>query len=423
MWTRSKSIRICVCAAFALWSAVAGAEDAQLKGLIEEALKNNPEVLAAQSRADAAKYRIPQAKSLPDPMVMFGYQNEGWNDYTLGTMPDAQWMFSASQMFPFPGKRSLKGEMAEKEAQSLFSEHQVVLLATVAKVKELYYDLFFAHKNIELLQDKGTFLSRIEDAALARYSSGMGMQQEVLMAQAEKYMLMEKEEMQKQKIQALEGMLNSAVGRSVTAPVPRPQELTVTPSTLSVDALVEETFKNSPELRAKEEMRAAAEARVQMARKEYYPDFTINAGVSKRRGMFDDMWSLTSTINIPLYYRSRQRQALFEAESSLSAARCELDAAKLMLSSALRDNSSMLSTADRLMELYKNALIPKTYQDFESALAGYESGQVEPLTVITRLRALLDYELLYWDQLVQREKAVAKLEAIAGTALAPSGSE
>jgi outer membrane protein, heavy metal efflux system len=423
MWTRSKSIRICVCAAFTLWSAAAGAEDAQLKGLIEEALKNNPEVLAAQSRAEAAKYRIPQAKSLPDPMVMFGYQNEGWNDYTLGTMPDAQWMFSASQMFPFPGKRSLKGEMAGKEAQSLFSEHQVVRLATVAKVKELYYDLFLAYKNIELLQDKGTFLSRIEDAALARYSSGMGMQQEVLMAQAEKYMLMEKEEMQKQKIQTLEGMLNSAVGRSVTAPVPRPQELTVTPPPPSVDALIEETFKNSPELRAKEEMRAAAEARVQMARKEYYPDFTINAGVSKRRGMFDDMWSLTSTINIPLYYRSRQRQALFEAESSLSAARCELDAAKLMLSSALRDNSSMLSTADRLMELYKNALIPKTYQDFESALAGYESGQVEPLTVITRLRALLDYELLYWDQLVQREKAVAKLEAVAGTALAPSGSE
>lgn len=423
MWTPGKVFPIFLWVFFFLGSASANAEDAQLRGLIEEALQNNPEVLAAQARAEAARYRIPQAKTLPDPMLMFGYQNEGWNDYTFGKMPDAQWMFSASQMFPFPGKRSLKGEMAGKEAQSLTSEHQAVRLATVAKIKELYYDLFFAYKNIELLHDQRTLLSRIEDAALARYSSGMGMQQEVLMAQAEKYMLLEKEEMQKQKIESLEGMLNAAVGRSATSPIPKPQELVSTPCRLTLDELVEEAVKNSPEICAKEQMRAAAEAQVQMARKEYYPDFTINGGVSKRRGMYDDMWSLTTTINIPLYYRSRQRQAVFEAASSLSAARCDVDSTKLMLFSAVRENYSMLPTAERLMELYKSALIPKTSQDFESALVGYQTGQVEPLTVITRLKTLLDYELLYWDQLVRREKALAKLESLSGTTLSPSGSE
>ena len=45
-------------------------------------------------------------------MFMFGYQNEGHDRYTYGEMQGAQWMFSASQMFPFPGKLPLKGEMA-----------------------------------------------------------------------------------------------------------------------------------------------------------------------------------------------------------------------------------------------------------------------------------------------------------------------
>ena len=65
-------------------------------------------------------------------------------------------------------------------------------LKTIARIRELYYDLFLAYRNIDLLREKTVLFSRIEDAALARYSSGMGLQQEVLMAQTEKYMLLEK---------------------------------------------------------------------------------------------------------------------------------------------------------------------------------------------------------------------------------------
>ena len=83
----------------------------------------------------------------------------------------------------------------------------------MATVKQLYYDLFLAYKNIDILRETTGLFSRIEDAALARYSSGMGSQQEVVMAQTEKYMLLEKEAMQKQKIEAITGMLNSTIGR------------------------------------------------------------------------------------------------------------------------------------------------------------------------------------------------------------------
>lgn len=86
-------------------NAVAG--DLNLQDLIDEALKNNHEILLYESRIATSRYKIPQAKSLPDPMFMFGYQNEGYRRYTYGDMPDAQWMFSASQAFPFPGKLSL----------------------------------------------------------------------------------------------------------------------------------------------------------------------------------------------------------------------------------------------------------------------------------------------------------------------------
>jgi outer membrane protein TolC len=400
---------------YSLFTGITFAEELNLQSLIDEALKNSPEILAAEARASASKFRIPQAKSLPDPMFMFGYQNEGFRKlYNFSDSPDSQWMFSASQTFPFPGKLSLKGEMASWDTESLKASYEASKLRTIARVRELYYELFLAYKNIDLIKDRTILFSRIEDAALSRYSTGMASQQEVLMAQTEKYMLLEKEEMLGQKIQSMEAMLNTTIGRDVNSPLGRPAELLYTAFPQGMEWLINTAYANSPEIRVKEKMIAGAEVKVKMAKKEYYPDFTINGSYFLRNKEVPDMWSLTTTINIPIFYKTKQKQAVNEAEASLAEARHELESTKIMLSSAIRDNYSMIRTAEKLMDLYKNGLIPKTYQDFESALAGYVTGKVEAITVISRLKSLIELETLYWNQFVEREKAIARIEAIAG---------
>ena len=238
-------------ACFVLCSSYVFAEDLNLQDLIDEALKNNHEILITESRVAASEYRIPQVKSLPDPMLMFGYQNEGWQKYSFGEMPMAQWMFSASQTFPFPGKLSTKGEMAAREAEGLRASHEGTRLMTIEKVKQLYYDLLYTYKTIDLISERAALFTRIEDAAIARYSSGKGMQQEVLMAQTEKYMLMEKEQMLKQRRQSLEAMLNSTIGRDVNAPLGRPVEIGGTALETSLDDLITLHVEHSPFVKEK----------------------------------------------------------------------------------------------------------------------------------------------------------------------------
>lgn len=385
----------------------------ELKPLIDEALKNNRELLAAEARWKASTYRVQQATSLPDPMVMIGYQNEGWNQYTYGAMQGSQWMYAVTQTFPFPGKRSLKGSMASGDAESSEASYQAVRLKTIATVKELYYELFRAWKDLDLIQDKTVLFSRIEDAALARYKTGMATQQEVLMAQTEKYMLLEKELMSRQKVESLNAMLSNAVGREAATAPGRPSDPAPTAFPYSLDDVIRQAGDNSPVLRSRERMISSSKARISMAQKEFYPDFTVAASVFKRKGDFEDMWSLTATINIPLYFNAKQ-QAVYEAKSLSYEATSELEATKLMLASGIRDNYSMMTMAEKLMNLYKSGLIPKTSQDFEAALSGYASGKVEAITVISRLKALLDFETLYWGQFVEREKAIARLGSSAG---------
>ncbi|MDP2158378.1 MAG: TolC family protein [Nitrospirota bacterium] len=234
------------------------------------------------------------------------------------------------------------------------------------------------------------------------------------MAQTEKYMLLEREEMFRQKQRSVAAMLNSTVGRDSGASLGRPAETGAARFGLTSDAIVSAAIDASPEISVKKSMIGAAEAKVRMAEKEYYPDMTLNASYFARGKQFDDMWSLTTTINIPLYYRTKQRQAVHEAKAMLTEARNDLEAAKLMIASAIRDNMSMVTASERLMDLYKNGLIPKTYQDFESALAGYTTGRIEAITVITRLKNIIEFELLYWTQFTEREKAIARMEAISG---------
>jgi outer membrane protein, heavy metal efflux system len=345
---------------------------------------------------------------------MFGYQNEGFKKITLGEETGAMGMFTLSQMYPFPGKRGLKEKMALREAQSTAATAENTKLRVASRVIEAYYDLFLAYKTIDILHARTALFSQIEDAAAGRYASGMGPQQEVVMAQTEKYMLLEREEMQRQRLQALQGMLNATVGRDPYAPLDRPQERSISPFTVTFDEAVSVARSHSPELKAKEKMVQAAEARVEMAKKEYYPDVTLAGSYfPKTRGMLD-MWNVTATVNLPIFYRTKQRQGVLEAEAALSEAKRDWKATDYMIASNVRENFSMVTAANRLMKLYIDALIPKTTQDAQLALTGYVTGKTEAITAITRLKGLLDVELLYWTQYTEREKAIGRLHALMG---------
>ena len=391
------------------------AEDMNLQQLIEEALKNSPALHASGYRTSAAEYRIPQAKTLPDPMITFGYQNEGFTKFTYGNPdnPNTEGIVAVAQTFLFPGKLALKGEAASKESESMGADYEALRLKIIAKVKEIYFDLYSTYKNIDLINERTNLFTQVEDAALARYSTGKGSQQEVLMAQTEKYMLLEKEEMLLQKVESLEAMMNAVTGRPANAPLGRPSSLPHMDLVYSLDELIRAAYAQSPELKSLDKKIDAAEVKIALTKKDYYPDFTITGSYFPRGNDFYDMWSLTATVNIPIFYRTKQRQAVNEAEASLGEARSEREEARLVIASAIRDNYATIKASDKLMSLYKDGLIPKSYQDVELSLSGYKTGSVDALTVITRLKAVIDYEISYWSQFAEHEKAIARIVAAA----------
>lgn len=392
------------------------AETLNIRELIREAIQNNPELAAMKSKASASTHRAPQAQSLPDPMFMVGYQNDGTRSYSYGEK-DSQWMFTASQMFPYPGKLGLKSEMAEKESQSQFFQAEMAEITLIQKIREQYIDFSTAYKELEIVRAKRTIYEKVEETTLARYASGMGMQQEVLMAQTEKYMLSENEEMLKAKISSIEAMLSASIGRKSGEPIGKPEEIIQSVFELSENDAQKKAEDASPEIKAMLKMSEASKANLDMAHKEYYPDVTLSAGYALKGGDNEDMVNFSATANIPLFFRTKQREGVYEAAKGFEESRHTIEATKLMISSRIRDNYAMLKSGNNLVDLYKNAIIPKSRQDFEQALAGFSTGRAEALLVLERLRRFKDSETALWKNIGEREKAIARIEALSAIAV------
>ena len=385
-----------------------------LDELVGEALRHNPALSSYRARVSAADHRIPQEKSLPDPMFSAGYQNEGWDRYSFGDRQMSMWNFAASQEFPYPGKLGLKGEVAREDAESMAASYEAMRLRIASQVKEVFYSLFLYYKDLDIIAERVSLFTQIENAALARYSSGLAPQEEVILAQTEKYTLLERKQKIDQRIQAADARLDALLGRQTASPPGRPAQTEYQLNVTKTGPLVAAAISNSPQVKSKQRLVEEARAAVKLAKKQYYPDFTVTGQVSRRAGDFMDIWSLTTAVNVPLYYRTKQREGVREARALLGGAEEDLEATRLSLSSEIENYFSIARSADKLMKLYSGGLIPKTSQDFEAALSGYITGKVPALTAIDRLKALLDYEFGYWEQFTEKQKALANIEAITG---------
>ena len=128
-----------------LWPAIVAAQPTHLemKELVDEALRRNPEVLAAQKRYEAARQKPAQEGSLPDPMVSVGWNSSGnpLPGAGLGVEPVANVGLMATQELPYPGKLRLRSDIASKEAGAEAQQYRAAQLNLISRVKQAFYRL------------------------------------------------------------------------------------------------------------------------------------------------------------------------------------------------------------------------------------------------------------------------------------------
>ncbi len=389
-----------------------------LQRLIEQALENNPEIKAMQRRFDMMRARIPQAKALDAPVLSVGYMGNITPFQVQKGDPSSGRTISISQDLPFPGKLSLRGKVASSDADAEWWAFEQTRRNVVAEVKDAYFDLYYLTKAVGVVTKTKTLLEQFTKIAEVRYSVGKGIQQDVLKAQVEFSKLIEQQTVLEQRRQIAEARLNSLLYREPESRVGVPEELKPLDFPYSLGQLNETGVANYPDLKAQRRKIEGAQYAIQLAKKEFYPDFSVGFTYVNRPAM-PEMYGVSVGIKLPVFYAQKQRPALTEASASFEAEKRSLENMTTVLMFKIRDKYLAETTAKRLLSLYSTTIVPQSSLSLESAIAGYEVGKVDFLTLLDNLVTLLNYELSYYEQLSNEEKAVAALEPLVGVTLRP----
>jgi outer membrane protein TolC len=387
-----------------------------LSGLIRELEAVNPEIKAARQRWQAAQAIVPQVQTLPDPRLQLGYQRMPMVPPVVEGV-----MYGVGQEIPFPGKLKLKGDVAQRDAERVEQEYIATRLRMLATLKQIYYDLHFVHKSIDIVERNKTLLMQFEKTAKARYSVGQAAQQDVFRAQVEISRVLDRLAVLDQQKESLHAAINRLLNRPPDGALGNPEEVHSTLLTVPLQELNQRALEFSPALMATAKSIDRSEQAVSLARRQYYPDFDVTALGIRNDKINDNGYQVMVGIKIPLFYETKQKQGVHEALANLEGAREDFTAARQDLLFQVKDGFVQAQRAERLITILRDAIIPQATLGLQSAQAGYAVGKVDFLTLLNSLLTLQDSQLELHSEMVNHEKALARLEAVTGRAL--DGSE
>ncbi len=360
---------------------------------------------------------MPAARSLPDPRLTYGYYIQeietrvGPQEHRVGL----------SQMFPWYGKRRLRGEAAEAEALAAEQEYQAVKWKLFYRVKEAYHEYHYLGRAIAITEDNLRLLQHLESVARAKHRAGAPLSG-VIKAQVELGVLDDRLRALRALQEPVVARLNAALNRPAAAVLPWPKEtVPLEQVALSDNNLLRWLAETNPSLRALAARQQRSEKHLALARKQFYPDITlgvdyIETGDALMAGTADsgkDPVIGMVSINLPIW-RGRLRAGVDEALARRGAAERatvqqanELEAELKMVLYRYRD-------ALRKINLYAGALLPQAEQSLEVTQQAYEAGAVDFLELIDAQRLLLQFQLDYERARADHHQRHAELEMLVG---------
>ena len=384
------------------------ASEAPLLGsLIDEALARNPEVVAAQDAVSAARSRPDQARSLPNPMLSLVYTNDGWSP-TLGARDMTTLAFMGGQDLPYPGKRRLRGDILAREAEQVEQQLERLRLGVAARVKRAYYGLVLSRDLLDLIREQEEIWKQIEGVARARYVVGQGAQQDVLRVQIEVTRIEQLRTEQEAEVEIRVAELNRLLDRPAVSALETQARLTVRPVEGNLDDILDRLGGISPELKSASVGVERAALAVALARKEFKPDFSVQAGYMNRGGL-DPMWQAGVGISVPLY-RKRLSAGLAESEAQARAVERLVESVRLQRRFRTQERLAQLKATERIATLYGQGIIPQDRMSVDAAVANYQTGKVPFIAVLEALTTLYNDRATHLALLANHEKTRASLE-------------
>lgn len=370
---------------------------ASFKEYIEVLLERHPDLNRLNAALEAARNVPDWAYSLENPRLGFGLMNLPSDSYSFKTEAMTQKRVSISQSFPAFGKRKLKKLVAEEDIR-------IVESITAEKRQDLVKEAWILFLKLEYLNNvkvtvlkNRSILKGFVEVAGVKYSVGTGLQQNVLQAQVElsnmDALLLEIDE----RLGSVKALI------AVMAELPMDTDFGVVRAprleTFSgdVDKLLEKSVSDRPLFRALESEIEKSGRKVELSKRDRWPDYTVGLAYSQREdnGPVErsDLVSASLTLSIPAWMKTRQNRKIAENLALQEKAKQRLNLEKQRVRRKIATLLEIEKSKNGLLVLYNKGLLLQAVQAVEATFAAYSVNKVDFLTLVSNQIALFNYEI------------------------------
>jgi len=364
------------------------------------ALQRHPLLSQSQAEVEVSRARALSAGQLPDPQLRFGIQSVPIDSLALNRDEMSMVTLGVTQMFSPVGKRGLMQQSAQAETLTAQSKYRDTQARLRHEVHMAWLDVYYQERELATLRASYELLDQVVQVARAQYRNGLTQEADVLKAQLERDDLREREE----NIHATRSVALSRLARLIgmsNANITVTAELPIAPTVHTDDELVD-MLPQHPQITALDAQIRAAELDLAVARRDYYPEFGVEAmyGYRAARDMdgakVPDMISAGVVMSVPLWTANRQDARAQERQAQWLSLRYQRDDLLLQLNADARARYAEYTRIKSRLALLENTLLPQAEQTVSALLAAYRTGKTDMASVLRSRQVGLDYALRVW---------------------------
>jgi outer membrane protein TolC len=371
--------------------------DKELGRLLDIALRHNPELDVPRSELAVLAAKTRQAGAATDPMLSFELMDTPAPiPVHIGDIEGTGMGIQLEQEFQSYGKRGLRRQIASKdealkELDLAQMEQDLMLEVTAA-----YYELFGAVTKRRALGDNIELMKILVEMAQRKLAIGTTPQAAVLNAQVQEskmeLMATELDAQIDQLYIKLAGLLGYPQGLDLRQELKFDAAYPLPPKVeWDNTKLVPEALKRYPKYQHQCLMREQQDLMVEMARREYFPDYMLMGRYEAAFGM-DDSYSFEVTVPLFLHKQERQDAALQEQYAQKAVISDEAEAIAGSFISQLENLEVELGMHGKLVDLLRGGTVPQARLALESNIGGFSANMMDFSDLIMSQQSLLDQE-------------------------------
>jgi outer membrane protein TolC len=412
-----------------LSSSLPGNAQDSLSYYLEHAALNNPGVKAKYLEYSAALEKVPQASSLPDPELQFGYFIKPMQLLMGNQVADIRLM----QMFPWFGVLKAAKDEASKIAVAKFESFRDAKDELYFNVKSSYYQVYrtiyeigIANKNLDILKSLEQIVLVKFSTGGAGSSSGSGMSGSgkndmvnLLRVQIEMHELENRIALLQDQLTTDKVSFNRYLNRVPSSEVFTGDSLTEVPVPSDILTLAD-SLVNHPMVKMFEAESEANASKLAMVTRMGYPMIGLGLNysiVKKRDGVppmmnGNDMIMPMISVTLPIY-RKKYKAMRHEAEFMRDAATVSAENVTNNLRVNFQETMQNLNDAGRRVKLYTEQTLLAN-KSVQLLITSFSANGTDFEEVLRMEQQLLDYQFKKVEAVVDKNTSISQLIYLTG---------